>query len=184
MGFRTRQIHAGITPDPLTGSILTPIYQSTTYVQESVDDYMAKGYSYSRSGNPTVVALEHRIQALEGGAGAPVVEAPEIPAVARVHQQGVRARVGIQSAECDADVAVGADKHLRVVNDVRFFFAETGRKERARPLGELAESLDAGAVGNGFREFPSARIAVAVNHQFGEQDQFGAVVFGLLGVGL
>jgi cystathionine gamma-lyase len=68
-GFKTREVHAGVSPDPVTGAILTPIYQSTTFVQESVDAYLAKGYSYSRSGNPTVVALENRITALEGGAG-------------------------------------------------------------------------------------------------------------------
>ncbi len=67
--FRTREIHAGVSPDPVTGAILTPIYQSTTYVQESVDGYLAKGYSYSRSGNPTVVALEKRITSLENGIG-------------------------------------------------------------------------------------------------------------------
>lgn len=67
--FKTREIHAGVTPDPVTGAILTPIYQTTTYVQESVDKYLEKGYSYSRSSNPTVVALEDRITALEGGAG-------------------------------------------------------------------------------------------------------------------
>ncbi|MCH7880546.1 MAG: PLP-dependent transferase [Proteobacteria bacterium] len=67
--FKTREVHAGVTPDPVTGAILTPIYQSTTYVQESVDKYLEKGYSYSRSANPTVVALEDRITALEGGAG-------------------------------------------------------------------------------------------------------------------
>jgi cystathionine gamma-lyase len=67
--FKTREIHAGVRPDPVTGAILTPIYQSTTYVQESVDQYLEKGYSYSRSGNPTVTALEQRITALEGGAG-------------------------------------------------------------------------------------------------------------------
>lgn len=67
MGFRTKQIHAGVTPDPTTGSILTPIYQSTTFVQESVDDYMGKGYSYSRAGNPTVRAFEEKLTALEGG---------------------------------------------------------------------------------------------------------------------
>ncbi len=67
--FKTREVHAGVSPDPVTGAILTPIYQSTTYVQESVDRYLEKGYSYSRSGNPTVVALEERITALEGGAG-------------------------------------------------------------------------------------------------------------------
>ena len=67
MGFNTRQVHAGVTPDPVTGSILTPIYQSTTYVQPSVDEYMSKGFSYSRAGNPTVAALENKITDLEGG---------------------------------------------------------------------------------------------------------------------
>lgn len=67
MGFRTKQIHAGVSPDPTTGAILTPIYQSTTFVQDSVDDYMAKGYSYSRAGNPTVRAFEEKLTALEGG---------------------------------------------------------------------------------------------------------------------
>jgi len=67
MGFRTRQVHAGVTPDPTTGAILTPIYQSTTFVQDSVDEYMGKGYSYSRAGNPTVRALEEKLTALEGG---------------------------------------------------------------------------------------------------------------------
>ncbi len=68
MRFRTKQIHAGVTPDPTTGAILTPIHQSTTFVQPSVDEYMATGYSYSRSGNPTVRALEEKVTALEGGA--------------------------------------------------------------------------------------------------------------------
>ncbi len=67
MGFRTKQVHAGVTPDPTTGAILTPIYQSTTFVQESVDEYMSKGYSYARGGNPTVRALEEKLTALEGG---------------------------------------------------------------------------------------------------------------------
>jgi len=68
MRFSTRQIHSGVEPDPVTGSILTPIYQTTAYVQESVDQYMAKGYSYSRTGNPTVRALEMKLADLEGGA--------------------------------------------------------------------------------------------------------------------
>jgi cystathionine beta-lyase/cystathionine gamma-synthase len=67
MGFRTKQVHAGVTPDPATGAILTPIYQSTTFVQDSVDEYMGKGYSYSRGGNPTVRALEEKLTALEEG---------------------------------------------------------------------------------------------------------------------
>jgi len=68
MGFSTRQIHSGVTPDPTTGAILTPIYQSTTFVQPSVDEYLSKGFSYSRSGNPTVRALETKLADLEGGA--------------------------------------------------------------------------------------------------------------------
>ena len=68
MHFSTKQIHAGVTPDPATGAILTPIYQTTTYVQESIDKYLDKGYSYSRSSNPTVRALELKLAELEGGA--------------------------------------------------------------------------------------------------------------------
>lgn len=66
-GFTTRQVHSGVVPDPVTGAILTPIYQTTTYVQASVDRYMEKGYSYSRSANPTVRALEDKLTDLEGG---------------------------------------------------------------------------------------------------------------------
>ena len=68
MGFTTKQVHAGVEPDPVTGAILTPVYQSTTFVQDSVDEYLAKGYSYSRSANPTVRVLEKKLAILEGGA--------------------------------------------------------------------------------------------------------------------
>ena len=68
MRFSSKQIHAGVTPDPATGAILTPIYQTTTFVQESIDQYLEKGYSYSRSANPTVRALELKLAELEGGA--------------------------------------------------------------------------------------------------------------------
>ncbi len=68
MRFATRQIHAGTEPDAATGSVLPPIYQSTTFAQPSVDEYMARGYSYSRTDNPTVRALEKRLGGLEDGA--------------------------------------------------------------------------------------------------------------------
>jgi len=70
IGFGTQLVHGGVNPDPVTGAILTPIYQSTTYIQESVDEYLAKGFSYSRTNNPTVSALETKIAMLEGGFGA------------------------------------------------------------------------------------------------------------------
>ncbi len=66
--FETQQIHAGVVPDPLTGAVLTPIHQSTTFAQPGVDEYMATGYSYSRSANPTVRALEDKLTVLERGA--------------------------------------------------------------------------------------------------------------------
>ena len=62
--FDTLSLHAGASPDPVTGALLTPIYQTTTYVQEAVGRH--KGYTYSRAGNPTVAALERRLAALEG----------------------------------------------------------------------------------------------------------------------
>ena len=62
--LETLALHAGTCPDPTTGAILTPIYQTTTYVQEAVG--VDKGYTYSRAGNPTVSALERRLAALEG----------------------------------------------------------------------------------------------------------------------
>ena len=65
MKFGTKAIHAGVHPDPATGAIMTPIYQTSTYVQEGVGNH--KGYEYSRTLNPTRHALEKSIAALENG---------------------------------------------------------------------------------------------------------------------
>jgi cystathionine beta-lyase/cystathionine gamma-synthase len=62
--FATRSIHSGVHPDATTGALLTPIYQTTTYAQEGVGEH--KGYTYSRSANPTVSALEKKIGELDG----------------------------------------------------------------------------------------------------------------------
>jgi cystathionine gamma-synthase len=64
-GFETLAIHAGQDPDPTTGAVVVPIYQTSTYVQEEVGKH--KGYEYSRSGNPTRTALETCLAAIEGG---------------------------------------------------------------------------------------------------------------------
>jgi cystathionine beta-lyase/cystathionine gamma-synthase len=60
----TRIIHGGLEPDPATGAILTPVHQTTTYRQRAVGDH--KGYTYTRSGNPTVAALERNLGEIEG----------------------------------------------------------------------------------------------------------------------
>ena len=64
-GFETLAIHAGQDPDPTTGAVVVPIYQTSTYVQSEVGVH--QGYEYSRSGNPTRTALETCLAALEGG---------------------------------------------------------------------------------------------------------------------
>jgi cystathionine beta-lyase len=65
MKFATKAIHAGVHPDPATGAIMTPIYQTSTYVQDGVGNH--KGYEYSRTQNPTRHALEKNIAAIENG---------------------------------------------------------------------------------------------------------------------
>lgn len=64
-GFSTRAIHAGQAPDPRTGAVTVPIYQTSTYVQDELGRH--KGYEYARVQNPTRTALEENVAALEGG---------------------------------------------------------------------------------------------------------------------
>ncbi len=65
MKFNTKVIHAGINPDPSTGAIMTPIFQTSTYVQKAPGDH--KGYEYARTQNPTRTVLEKNLAALENG---------------------------------------------------------------------------------------------------------------------
>ena len=66
-GFGTRAIHAGQSPDPVTGAVMTPIYYTSTYAQEAPGVH--KGFEYSRTHNLTRYALEANLASLEGGAG-------------------------------------------------------------------------------------------------------------------
>src|SRR6202166_1319875 len=63
--FSTVCLHAGQEPDPATGAIITPIYQTSTYVQDALGQH--KGYEYGRTQNPTRMALERNLAAIEGG---------------------------------------------------------------------------------------------------------------------
>jgi cystathionine beta-lyase/cystathionine gamma-synthase len=129
--FATQQIHAGVEPDPVTGAILTPIYQSTTYVQDSIDNYLGKGYSYSRSGNPTVRALENKLTILEGG-----IES-------RAFSTGMAATTATMMALLSAgdhaivsDVAYGGTYRLATMIlprfGVEFTFADTSNPDAVR----------------------------------------------------
>ena len=131
MHFTTKQIHAGVSPDPVTGSILTPIYQTTTYVQESVDQYMAKGFSYSRSANPTVSALEAKLTELEGGA-ATTCYGTGMSAVQAV----MLAFLNAGDHAIISDVAYGGTYRLctKILSrfGVEFTFADTSNPEEVR----------------------------------------------------
>jgi cystathionine beta-lyase/cystathionine gamma-synthase len=64
-GLATRAVHAGQVPEPLSGAVMTPIYQTSTYIQDGIGKH--KGYEYARTSNPTRQALERNVAALEGG---------------------------------------------------------------------------------------------------------------------
>jgi cystathionine beta-lyase/cystathionine gamma-synthase len=88
MGFSTDCIHAGNAPDPATGAVAVPIYQTSTYVQEALGKN--KGYEYARTQNPTRSALEENLTVLEGGAGAKAFASgmAAITAISTLVQQG------------------------------------------------------------------------------------------------
>ena len=128
MKFTTRQIHAGVEPDPLTGSILTPIYQSTTFVQESVDKYLDKGFSYSRTNNPTVKQLEEKWGV---SAAAPVAVAAGrgptlVPERDDILCRRIRASVGAGHAERAREAPV---RQLRIVARA----PDVGQSNRVEP---------------------------------------------------
>jgi len=131
MGFTTKQVHAGVTPDPVSGSILTPIYQATTFVQESVDQYLAKGFSYSRSGNPTVRALEKKLATLEGG-----VDCTCYSTGMAAEQAVLQATLSAGDHAVVSDVAYGGTYRLctKIYSrfGVQFTFVDTSNAEAVR----------------------------------------------------
>ena len=65
LNFETLTVHAGVEPEPVTGAVMTPIFQTSTYAQDGVGQH--KGFEYSRTDNPTRSALQTSMAALEGG---------------------------------------------------------------------------------------------------------------------
>ena len=124
-GFATRCIHAGQQPDPSTGAIITPIFQTSTYVQDALGEH--KGYEYARTQNPTRAALEANLAAIESGrAGFAFASGmAAIGAVASLLQAGDHVVV--------TDNTYGGTFRLfeRVLTryDLRFTYVDTGRLE-------------------------------------------------------
>jgi cystathionine gamma-lyase len=131
MKFATKAIHAGIEPDPSTGAIMTPIFQTSTYVQAAPGDH--QGYEYARTQNPTRSALEKNLAALENGTDAVCFASglAAMDAVIKLFQSGdevvstndlyggsyrlltkVYAQFGIKSKFIDMSVPRSIGKHL------------------------------------------------------------------------
>lgn len=96
--FETRAIHAGNTADPLTGAVVPPIYQVSTYKQDGVGG-LRGGYEYSRSGNPTRTALEENLAALEGG------------------RRGLAFASGLAAEDCLLRTLLSPGDHVVIPND-------------------------------------------------------------------
>ncbi len=124
-GFETLAIHAGQEPDPTTGAVVVPIYQTSTYVQSEVGVH--RGYEYSRSGNPTRTALETCLAALEGG------------------RTGLAFASGLAAEDCVLRTVLRPGNHVVVPDDAyggtyRLFakvLARWGVEHTAVPLGDL-----------------------------------------------
>ena len=119
--FGTRAVHAGQQPDPTTGAIMTPIYQTSTYAQEGIGIH--KGYEYARVSNPTRTALEANVAALEGAEhGAAFASGvAAIEAVAKLLSAG-------DHAICGSNVYGGTDRLFRQVLSrlgLEFSFVDT-----------------------------------------------------------
>ncbi len=124
--FATRAIHAGQRPDPTTGAIMTPIYQTSTYAQEGIGVH--KGYEYARVSNPTRTALEQNVAALEGARhGAAFASGlAAIEAIVKLLSAG-------DHVICGANVYGGTDRLFRQVLarlGLEFSFVDTRESER------------------------------------------------------
>jgi cystathionine gamma-synthase len=124
-GFETLAIHAGQDPDPATGAVVVPIYQTSTFAQSEVGRH--QGYEYSRSGNPTRTALESCLAALEGG------------------RTGLAFASGLAAEDCALRTLTGPGGHVVIPDDAyggtyRLFarvLERWGVEHTPVPLGDL-----------------------------------------------
>ncbi len=159
-GFSTRAIHAGQDPDPATGAVVTPIYQTSTFANEDIDKN--KGYLYSRVSNPTRAALEQNLAALEGGAvglafasGMAAIDAvvrllnPGDHIISQTNMyggtirllKGVMERNGIEASHVDVNDAKELDRVLRPSTRLLYLESPTN------PLMEIIDLRSAAAWG-------------------------------------
>lgn len=169
MHFNSACIHAGVEPEPITGAIMTPIFQTSTYVQPALGVH--KGYEYSRTDNPTRTALQTAVAALEGGCHGLVFASglAATDALVSTLQSGdhilvcddvyggtfrllrnVRERLGIQSDFVDFSDIAAVTKHIRP--QTRWFWIES-------PTNPLLKIIDIAEVAGLARQH-NLRLAV------------------------
>jgi cystathionine gamma-lyase len=157
-GFATRAVHSGQVPEPLSGAVMTPIYQTSTYIQEGLGRH--KGYEYARTQNPTREALERNIASLEGArfgfafasglaaadallkllsAGDHVVCGENVYGGTHRLMQQVFARLGLTFSFVDMRVIGNIERAL--TKSTRMIFCET-------PTNPMMNLTDLSAVGN------------------------------------
>src|SRR5206468_4053166 len=152
MDFETRAIHEGQQPDPATGALITPIYQTSTYLQDEVGKN--KGYDYSRAGNPTRTALETCLASLEGADHGLAFSSGLAATTTIMHLVSPGARVVVDNTfatpylqrplELGADIVVhSTTKYLGGHSDVIGGFAATTDPTIAERLRFLQKSLGA-----------------------------------------
>jgi cystathionine beta-lyase/cystathionine gamma-synthase len=123
-GFGTRAVHAGQEPEPVSGSVMTPIFQTSTYVQDGVGRPRLEGYEYARVANPTRRALEDNRAALEGGAHGAAF-ASGLAAIEAILKTTVD---GGDHVVCGANVYGGTERMFRTVwadYGVEFTYVDT-----------------------------------------------------------
>ncbi|HSG82725.1 MAG TPA: cystathionine gamma-synthase [Gemmatimonadota bacterium] len=162
--FGTRAIHAGQQPDPATGAIMTPIYQTSTYAQEGIGVH--KGYEYARVSNPTRTALEANVAALEGAEhGAAFASGiAAIEALAKLLSAG-------DHVICGSNVYGGTDRLFRQVLSrlgIEFSFVDT--KDPAKieaAVGERTKMILAETPTNPMMHITDIAAAARIAHAAG-----------------
>ena len=115
-GFETLAIHAGSDPDPVTGAVVPPIYQVSTYAQDGVGG-LRGGYEYSRTGNPTRAALEECLAALEGGQAEAGRAEGGARSRARSRSHALAFASGMAAEDCLLRAVCGPGDHVLIPHD-------------------------------------------------------------------
>jgi cystathionine beta-lyase/cystathionine gamma-synthase len=162
--FGTRAIHAGQRPDPTTGAIMMPIYQTSTYAQEGIGVH--KGYEYARVSNPTRTALEANVAALEGAEhGAAFASGvAAIEAIVKLHSAG-------DHVICGSNVYGGTDRLFRQVLSrlgLEFSFVDTRDLDRIKEaVNERTKLVLVETPTNPMMHITDIEAAAAITHDAG-----------------